>query len=126
MRKMSCRRRRCAPFDTFGHLPAEMGVPGSSELFAIPVVAGAATAFEALTDLFDEEQHSSARPASDPETLLLQTDDATLIERAMRHLPDRFRELLVLRELEGLSYRELADVDGDPYWHRDVEAIARS
>ena len=32
----------------------------------------------------------------------------TLIERAMRNLPDRFRELLVLRELEGLSYRELA------------------
>jgi hypothetical protein len=27
----------------------------------------------------------------------------------MRALPDRFRELLVLRELEGLSYREVAD-----------------
>ena len=27
----------------------------------------------------------------------------------MSGLPDRFRELLVLRELEGLSYRELAD-----------------
>jgi len=65
--------------------------------------------FEALTDLFDEEQHRSARPAFDPETLLLQTDDATLIARAMRHLPDRFHQLLVLRELEGLSYRELAD-----------------
>jgi RNA polymerase sigma-70 factor (ECF subfamily) len=66
--------------------------------------------FDALTDPFDEEQHHSARPAADPETLLLQTDDVTLIERAMSHLPDRVRELLVLRELEGLSYRELADV----------------
>jgi RNA polymerase sigma-70 factor, ECF subfamily len=28
----------------------------------------------------------------------------------MTNLPDRFRELLVLRELEGLTYRELADV----------------
>lgn len=65
---------------------------------------------DALTDPFDEEQHSSARPASDPETLLLQTDDVMLIERAMSGLPDRFRELLVLRELEGLSYREIADV----------------
>ncbi len=27
----------------------------------------------------------------------------------MNDLPDRFRDLLVLRELEGLSYRELAD-----------------
>jgi RNA polymerase sigma-70 factor (ECF subfamily) len=70
--------------------------------------------FETLTDPFDEEQHRSARPTSDPETLLLQTDDATLIARAMRNLPDRFHQLLVLRELEGLSYRELADVTGIP------------
>ena len=70
--------------------------------------------FEALSDPFDEEQHRSARPALDPETLLLQTDDAALIARAMRHLPDRFHQLLVLRELEGLSYRELADVLGIP------------
>ena len=65
-------------------------------------------------DPFDEEQHGSARPASDPETLLLQTDDATLIARAMRSLPDRFHQLLVLREIEGLSYQELADVIGIP------------
>jgi len=61
-----------------------------------------------LTDTFDEEQHSSGRPASDPETLLLQTAHASVIERAMRNVPDRFRRLLVLREFEGLSYRELA------------------
>jgi RNA polymerase sigma-70 factor (ECF subfamily) len=66
--------------------------------------------FRAPTDPFDEEQHSSAWPSSDPETLLLQTDDIRLIEQAMSHLPDRFRELLVRRELEGLSYRDLADV----------------
>src|SRR5688572_20385250 len=68
----------------------------------------------APTDPFDEEQHSSAWPASDPETLLLQTDDVRLIEQAMSHLPDRFRELLVRRELEGLSHRDLADVMGIP------------
>jgi len=67
---------------------------------------------EGRTDPFDEKQHSGAGPASDPETLLLHTDDASLIARAMSNLPDRFRELLVLRELEGLSYRELADVMG--------------
>jgi len=37
-------------------------------------------------------------------------DDVALIEGALRGLPDRFRELLVLRELEDLSYRELAAV----------------
>ena len=61
------------------------------------------------TDRFDEEQHSSDRSASDPETLLLQTAHATVIERAMGNLPDRLQRLLVLRELEGLSYRELAN-----------------
>ena len=70
--------------------------------------------FQAPTDLFDEEQHSVPQPASDPETLLLQTDDVTLIERAMSDLPDRFRELLMLRELQGLTYRELADAMAMP------------
>jgi RNA polymerase sigma-70 factor (ECF subfamily) len=62
------------------------------------------------TDPFDEEQHSSTRAETDPEKLLLRADAATVIERALLLLPERFRELLVLRELEGLSYRELADV----------------
>jgi RNA polymerase sigma-70 factor (ECF subfamily) len=33
-----------------------------------------------------------------------------LVEQAMSKLPDHFHQLLVLRELEGLSYQELADV----------------
>jgi RNA polymerase sigma-70 factor, ECF subfamily len=70
--------------------------------------------FQAISDPFDEEQHSVDRSGADPETLLLHIDDAALIDRTMRGLPDRFRELLVLRELEGLSYRELADVIGIP------------
>ena len=61
------------------------------------------------TDPFDEEHHRSERPAADPEALLLQTDDLALIKRTLRTLPVRFRELFELRELEGLSYRELAD-----------------
>jgi RNA polymerase sigma-70 factor (ECF subfamily) len=69
----------------------------------------------ALTDPFDEDKPPPGRhPAIDPEALLLRNDDATLIARAMRSLPDRFHHLLVLRELEGLSYRELADVTGIP------------
>jgi RNA polymerase sigma-70 factor (ECF subfamily) len=66
--------------------------------------------FDGLTDPFDEEQHRGDWPTSDPETLLLQTCDATLIARALATLPGRFHQLLVLRELEGLSYREMADV----------------
>jgi RNA polymerase sigma-70 factor (ECF subfamily) len=66
------------------------------------------------TDVFDEEQHSATTPTIDPETLALRAADVALIEHAMRDLPARFRELLVLRELEGLSYQELADVLGMP------------
>jgi RNA polymerase sigma-70 factor (ECF subfamily) len=69
---------------------------------------------QARTDPFDEEHHTISGAASNPETLLLQTDDVALIDRAMNSLPDRFRELLVLRELEGLSYRELSEVMGIP------------
>jgi len=70
--------------------------------------------FQASTDPFDEEQHSKTQPALDPEALALRADSVRLLERAMSNLPDRFRELLVLRELEGLSYRELGEVIGIP------------
>lgn len=37
-----------------------------------------------------------------------------MIARAMSSLPGRFHQLLVLREVEGLSYREMAEVIGIP------------
>jgi RNA polymerase sigma-70 factor (ECF subfamily) len=70
--------------------------------------------FHAPNASFDEELHSSAWPQLDPETLLLQTVDAELVARALSSLPDHFHQLLVLREFEGLSYRELSDVVGIP------------
>ena len=69
---------------------------------------------QVATDVFDEEQHSNTDLMKSPETLMLQAADAALTEEAMRELPDRFRELLMLRELEDLSYQELADALGIP------------
>ena len=63
---------------------------------------------------FNEEIHSEGCDALDPEALLLQGADTQLLERAMNHLPVRLREILILRELEGLSYREIAEVVGIP------------
>jgi RNA polymerase sigma-70 factor (ECF subfamily) len=63
---------------------------------------------------FDEERHSGARPQSDPETILLRTADAASVAHALNRLPERYRRLLVLREIEGLSYRELAAVIDRP------------
>jgi RNA polymerase sigma-70 factor (ECF subfamily) len=58
--------------------------------------------------------HQSAGEDLNPETLLLQRANTHLVDQAMRQLPDRWREVLVLRELEGLSYQEIADVVGIP------------
>ena len=69
---------------------------------------------QATTEPFDEQHHGLALQHSDPEALLLRTDHATSVGRAMRQLPDHLHQVLVLRELEGLSYRELAEVLGVP------------
>src|SRR6266849_1144857 len=63
---------------------------------------------------FDEEVHSEESEAATPETLLLQSADQALVRQALEELPAHFREVLVLRELEGLSYKEIADVAGIP------------
>ena len=60
---------------------------------------------------FDEEIHSaktSARP--DPEIQALANADRETLRRAMEELPGVFREVLVLREIEGMSYKEIAEV----------------
>jgi RNA polymerase sigma factor (sigma-70 family) len=63
-----------------------------------------------LTTPFDEEIHTVRDGAFDPERMLLQTADQRLVERALDELPVDSREVLVLRELEGLSYREIAEI----------------
>ena len=67
-----------------------------------------------LTTVFDEEIHSVESDAGDPETLLLRSADKRLLQEALEQLPLEFREALILRELEGLSYKEIAEVAGIP------------
>lgn len=62
---------------------------------------------------FDEETHSPETTAN-PEALLLGEANRELLAKALEELPLEFREALVLRELEGLSYKEIADVTGIP------------
>jgi RNA polymerase sigma-70 factor (ECF subfamily) len=59
------------------------------------------------TELFDEERHAGDT-SSDHEMRLVRRDDANAVARALDTLPARSRELFMLRELQGLSYRELA------------------
>jgi RNA polymerase sigma-70 factor, ECF subfamily len=59
---------------------------------------------------FDEEIHSPASEESNPAVTLGRSEDARFIKEAMEDLPVEFREILVLRHLEGLSYKEIADI----------------
>src|SRR4029077_15935570 len=49
-----------------------------------------------------------------PEADMLQQWDAETIRRLVAELPDLFREVIVLREINDLSYSEIADVTGVP------------
>jgi RNA polymerase sigma factor (sigma-70 family) len=50
----------------------------------------------------------------DPEALMIQQQAVKRVQRAIEELPVDFREVIVLRELEGFSYKEIAAVIGTP------------
>jgi len=53
-------------------------------------------------------------PAENPETRLLRMADARALEGALRDLMPEYREVFLLREVEGLAYKEIAEVAGVP------------
>jgi RNA polymerase sigma factor (sigma-70 family) len=63
---------------------------------------------------FDEEIHGVAANTLSPEKLLLRQEDQHSVRRAVEELPLELREVVVLRELEGLSYKEIAAIAGIP------------
>lgn len=63
---------------------------------------------------FEEELHNPRQTNPDPETSLLQKERVGLLRDSIAELPWVFREALVLRELEGLTYKEIASIAGVP------------
>jgi len=55
---------------------------------------------------FDEELHGLLGPT--PEALAIADDNRERLTHALESLPERYREVIVLRELEGCSYKEIA------------------
>jgi RNA polymerase sigma-70 factor, ECF subfamily len=93
---------------------------GNSRAWLLTIVRNSAYAWlrktrasEPVTE-FDEQVHTNDIEASNPEELLLRDAGRRLVRTALSELPIRFREVLVLRELEALSYKEIADVMGMP------------
>ncbi|HXC53416.1 MAG TPA: sigma-70 family RNA polymerase sigma factor [Candidatus Limnocylindrales bacterium] len=63
---------------------------------------------------FDEEQHGAADDALGPELLSMRNADVVRMRSAVEALPAEYREAIVLRELEGFSYAEIAEITGVP------------
>ncbi|HEU5154073.1 MAG TPA: sigma-70 family RNA polymerase sigma factor [Gemmatimonadales bacterium] len=63
---------------------------------------------------FDETVHSEEVDAVQPDALMIRAADQEAVQRALAALPLPFREVVVLRELQGLSYKEIAEVADVP------------
>ena len=63
---------------------------------------------------FNEELHSDSVADEHPEAALLKSATGESLTRALDRLPPEFREVIVLRELHGLSYKEISDVASVP------------
>jgi len=65
-----------------------------------------------LTTVFDEQLHGVE--ASEEQTPLPAEVDQEIVRQAIEELPVEFREVTVLREMEGMSYKEIAEICGVP------------
>ena len=63
---------------------------------------------------FDEKSHSDTVADEHPEAALLRSAAKESLALALDGLAPEYREVIVLRELQGLSYKEMSDVAGVP------------
>ena len=63
-----------------------------------------------LTTAFDEEIHAIDHESVSPAAILEHAEDAELITKAVDELPAEFREILILRHQEGLSYKKIGEI----------------
>jgi RNA polymerase sigma-70 factor, ECF subfamily len=63
---------------------------------------------------FDENLFPPDSRALNPEEVVLQIHNGAVLRKALEMLPPNFREVLILRELEEMSYREIAEITGMP------------
>jgi RNA polymerase sigma-70 factor (ECF subfamily) len=67
-----------------------------------------------LAEEFDETIHSGEGSTQDAEGMLVLRAESERMRKALEALPVTFREVLVLREIEELSYKEICDVTAMP------------
>jgi len=69
---------------------------------------------EALETEFDEQLHGPDLLDIDVDVASLNRSDEQMVREAIEELPLEFREALVLRELEGMSYKEISEISKIP------------
>ena len=70
------------------------------------------------TVIFDEQQldgdatleQVNSMTSKNPETMLLNLENTALINKALQQLSLDRREVIILRDLEGLTYKEIAEI----------------
>ncbi len=67
-----------------------------------------------LDTAFEEEIHSVKANTANPEVVLLQKADRELLQQLLEQLPTEFREVVILRELEGMSYKQISAIADVP------------
>lgn len=77
-------------------------------------VANVISLDEALLSSSSLEEHVFAQPLRSPEESAALSSDQSVLNSAIQDLPPIYREIIILRELEELSYNEIADVIGSP------------
>ena len=88
---------------------------GDARAWLLTIVRNVCRSARGGTDVeFDETLHSGDVAERDPAADLARRTARETLGAALERLPQEFREVIVLRELEGLSYKEIADVTGVP------------
>ncbi len=65
---------------------------------------------EQATVVFNQDIHDREDDSSNPEFVALRKCDQEQVRAALEELPPQVREVIVLRELEGLTYQEIGEV----------------
>jgi RNA polymerase sigma-70 factor (ECF subfamily) len=79
-----------------------------------PAAIVAVDDLEKVERLRARENAAASPPPDDPETALIARADELALQAAIEGLPTAFRETLVLRDVQGLGYREIAEITGVP------------
>ena len=70
--------------------------------------------FSELNTELDEDIHYKERVPENPESILLAAAQSEIVRKAIEELPPEFREVIILREMEDMSYKEIAGIASIP------------